>query len=101
MMPGPQRESSRLTVIKAGTQKVSKVNRLTTDDITSEEGMQKAMQAMHDDEIVLWVPFPCTGQHAWKQLDQQHLNRCDMKEARQALFSSLREPLRLVAEECL
>ena len=78
-----------------------KAIRTTTGDIASEEGMQKAMQAMHDDEIVLWIQFPCSGQHAWVQLDQQHLNRCERKEAQQALFSSLWEPLRLVAAECL
>ena len=75
-----------------------KVIRIITDDIASEEGLQKGMQAMCDDEIVLWVPFPCTGQHAWKQLDQQRLNRCESKDAQQALFSSPWEPMRLIAE---
>ena len=79
-----------------------KVIRITTDDIASEEGMQKALQGMHDDESVLWIPFPFTGQHAWKQLSQQrHMDRCERKEAQQALFSSLWEPLQLIAEECL
>ena len=78
-----------------------KVIRITTDDIASETGMLKAMQAMRDDGLVLWVPFSCTGRHAWKQLHEQHLNRWERKEARQTLLSSLWEPLRLVAEECL
>ena len=64
-------ESSKLCMKSPLTQNCSLVRLTKEDDMTTDEGVSKALAVAQRKNVLLWASIPCTGGSPWQRITKR------------------------------
>ena len=77
------------------------VTRITEDDdVTTNKGLYKAIQAVRQENCLLWVSIPCTGGSLWQNINVKKPGGAQRVKEHKRLFKKIWTAFTIVGREC-
>ena len=70
------------------------------DDVTTNQGLYQAIEAVRSEHCLLWASIPCTGGSPWQSINVKKPGGPEHIETKKGLFNKIRTSFKIVANEC-